>query len=179
MTEGALGKLGSGIGETSASITLERQLPGPIEEVWKYLTELKQLPRWLAGGTMDLRVGGAVNLDFDLIQCPGRENMHGTVVGVITELQPPFLLTYSWNEGGNTAADPGTDSIVTFQLTAMSPRETLLVLTHTRVRRRELHGIAAGWHVHLDVLASRLLELEPMHFEIAWTAIEQRYRKER
>jgi uncharacterized protein YndB with AHSA1/START domain len=94
------------------------------------------------------------------------------------ELEPPFLLAYSWNESGD-AADPRTDSIVTFRLTTASPRETRLVLTHTRVRRNELSGIAAGWHVHLDVLAKRLLNLAPAHFEAAWTALEQQYRDKR
>jgi uncharacterized protein YndB with AHSA1/START domain len=81
MTDGDLGKLRLGSGGISDSITLERVLPKPIDHVWRYLTEPKALAGWLAGGTIDLRVGGAINLDFDLIECPGRENMHGTVVG--------------------------------------------------------------------------------------------------
>jgi uncharacterized protein YndB with AHSA1/START domain len=178
MTEGDLGKFTFGTGARSDCISLDRLLPAHIERVWRYLTEPKALARWLAGGAIDLRVGGRINLDFDLIECPGRENMHGTVAGVITELRPPLLLAYSWSETGD-GPDQSTDSIVTFQLTAVSRRETRLVLTHTRVRRNELSGIAAGWHVHLDVLARRLLDLQPTHFEAAWTALEKRYREER
>ncbi|MBO7942095.1 SRPBCC domain-containing protein, partial [Streptomyces sp. S9] len=47
------------------SVRIERVLPGPIERVWAYLTESDKRRRWLAAGDMDLRVGGAVELNFD------------------------------------------------------------------------------------------------------------------
>ena len=90
--------------------------------------------------------GDTINLDFDLIQCSGRENMHGTMSGVITAFEPPRLLAYSWNEGG-ASADP--ESTVTFELIPFGENETNLILTHIRIRREELSGIAAGWHVHV------------------------------
>lgn len=175
MTEQILGKLHLGAGKSGDMVTLERLLPGPIERVWAYLAEPKHRSRWLAGGDIELEVGGALNLDFDLIECPGRENMHGTVVGIVTELDPPNRLSFSWNENGE-AADASADSLITFELVAVGPKLTKLILTHTRIRREELSGIAAGWHVHLDVLASRLRNLEPAHFEAAWALLDQQYR---
>ena len=40
---------------------LERLLPGPIERVWAYVTESDKRATWLAGGEMELRVGGKVH----------------------------------------------------------------------------------------------------------------------
>ncbi|MBL7984768.1 MAG: SRPBCC domain-containing protein, partial [Flavobacteriales bacterium] len=40
------------------TIQFKRLLPGPIERVWAYLTESDKRSKWLASGSMDLRVGG-------------------------------------------------------------------------------------------------------------------------
>lgn len=84
------------------TIRFVRDLPGPIERVWAMLTEPALRARWLAGGAMDLRVGGAVALHFrnaKLSQGDDRapakyrdyENS-GTMHGRITRLDPPRLL---------------------------------------------------------------------------------------
>jgi uncharacterized protein YndB with AHSA1/START domain len=156
------------------SFVLERVLPAPIELAWDYLTERTRLPLWLAGAVLEAKLGGAIDLDFDLIQCPGRENMHGTMSGFITSFEPPRLLAYSWNEGG-ASADPA--STVTFELIPLDEEETKLILTHTRIRREELSGIAAGWHVHIDVLEHRISDTDLPHFEISWAALDPEYRK--
>jgi uncharacterized protein YndB with AHSA1/START domain len=156
------------------SFVLERVLPGPIELVWDYLTEPTRLPLWLAGAAIEAKLGGAIDLDFDLIQCPGRENMHGTMSGVITAFEPPRLFAYSWNEGG-ASVDP--ESTVTFELIPFGKTETTLILTHTRIRHEELSGIAAGWHVHVYVLEHRISNTELPHFGRAWAALDPEYRK--
>jgi uncharacterized protein YndB with AHSA1/START domain len=46
------------------TVRLERLLPGPIERIWAYLTEPDKRAVWLAGGPMELRVGGRVELQF-------------------------------------------------------------------------------------------------------------------
>jgi uncharacterized protein YndB with AHSA1/START domain len=156
------------------SFVLERVLPAPIQLVWDYLTEPARLPLWLAGAVIEAKLGGAIDLDFDLIQCPGRENIHGTMSGVITSFEPPRLLAYSWNEGGASA---GPGSTVTFELIALDVEETKLILTHTRIRREELSGVAAGWHVHIDVLEGRISDTDLPHFGICWAALDKVYRK--
>jgi uncharacterized protein YndB with AHSA1/START domain len=167
--EAAMGRFSSG-----DSVVLERVLPGTVEQVWRYLTEPSHLKLWLAGGTVDLRVGGKLKLDFDLIECPGRETVHGLLEGTITALDPPRLLTYTWGESGSRRnGDP--DSVVSF---ALKPEggETRLTLTHTRIQKKDLTGIGAGWHVHLDVLVDRLNGKAPGHFMDAWQVLEPRYR---
>lgn len=166
----AMGRFTSG-----DSLVLERFLPGTVEQVWRYLTEPSHLKLWLAGGTVDLRVGGKLQLDFDLIECPGRETIHGLMEGTITELDPPGLLTYTWGESGSRGqGDP--DSVVSFALQAEGD-ETRLTLTHTRIQKKDLTGIGVGWHVHLDVLADRLNGKVPEHFMDAWHVLEPRYRE--
>src|SRR5262245_12073676 len=46
------------------TVRFERLLPGPIERVWSYLTDPEKRSKWLAGGPMELRIGGPVKLWF-------------------------------------------------------------------------------------------------------------------
>ncbi len=55
---------GSAASTEPGTVRLERVLHGPIERVWAYLTEPEKRAKWLAGGPMDLRVGGKVELMF-------------------------------------------------------------------------------------------------------------------
>ena len=169
--EGALGRV-----TAPDAVILERALPAAIERVWTYLTDPRYLSAWLAGGTIDLRAGGRVELDFAHFKCPGRGIVQGTMSGVITELEPPHLLTYSWRESAGTGPG-GPESLITFRLRAIDDRQTHLTLTHRLIRRQELPGIAAGWHVHLAVLADRFTEREPAHFMSRWATLEPEYRK--
>lgn len=156
------------------SVVIRRTMPGPVERVWSYLTNPRDMARWLAGAELDLRKGGIIALDFDEIICPGREEMGGTMSGTITVYEPPHRLAYTWNERGHDATAAAA-AIVTFELVSLSDNDTQLTLTHTRIPRDEMSGIAAGWHVHLDVLASRLLGREPASFRDAYTVLERQY----
>ncbi|HET9388505.1 MAG TPA: SRPBCC family protein [Steroidobacteraceae bacterium] len=169
--EGALGKV-----TAPDAVILERVLPAAIERVWTYLTDPRYLSAWLAGGTIDLRAGGRVELDFAHFKCPGRESVQGTMSGVITELDPPHLLTYSWRES-TTTGPGGPESLVSFRLRAIDDRQTHLILSHRLIRPQELPGIAAGWHVHLAVLVDRFTEREPAHFMSRWATLEREYRE--
>ena len=45
-------------------IRIMRTLPGPIERIWTYLTDPAKRAKWFAGGPMELRVGGKMELSF-------------------------------------------------------------------------------------------------------------------
>ncbi|MFY0535722.1 SRPBCC domain-containing protein [Nannocystis pusilla] len=47
------------------TVRIERVLPGPIERVWRYITESELRARWLAAGEFELRPGGRAELRFD------------------------------------------------------------------------------------------------------------------
>lgn len=142
-------------------IRILRLLPGPIERVWTYLTDPEKRSRWFAGGPMELRAGGKMELFFqhkniapdetppDDHACyhEAGEKMPGTVL----RCNPPRLLSYTF----------GGDSDVTFELVPQGA-QVMLILTH-RSRGEDLPfltGFASGWHTHLMQLLA-LLEGAP------------------
>jgi uncharacterized protein YndB with AHSA1/START domain len=153
------------------TVRIERLLPGPIERVWDYVTQSDKRAKWLAAGTMELRVGGAVNLQFmhaDLT--PHQETIPDRYkdmdsghqfAGTVTQCDPPRLLSFTWNN---------ETSEVKFELTPQDSR-VLLVITHTRLRDRdEMACVAAGWHTHLGILEDNLQDKTPRPF---WSVVER------
>jgi uncharacterized protein YndB with AHSA1/START domain len=143
-------------------IRIVRTLPGPIERVWEFLTDPDKRARWFAGGPMEPRQGGKLELfirhaniapgetppeKFKHIHDPGFK-----MVGTVLRWEPPRVLSYTFDE----------DSDVTFELTPQG-KEVVLVLTH-HSRGEELPFLtcyASGWHSHLTLLLA-LLEGAPL-----------------
>ncbi|HEY4299485.1 MAG TPA: SRPBCC family protein [Candidatus Didemnitutus sp.] len=145
----------------AAELRLVRTLPGPIERVWDYLTNDEKRSRWFAGGPIEPRKGGKVELFFQHkniapdeippeamkhVQDPGFK-MPGTVL----RWEPPRVLSYTFDES----------SEVTFELTPQG-KDVVLVLTHRSSGEDIpfLTGYASGWHSHLEQLIA-LLEGAP------------------
>jgi uncharacterized protein YndB with AHSA1/START domain len=156
-TNEQLGKF-TGPGE----VRIVRTLPGPIERVWDFLTDPAKRARWFAGGPMEPRQGGKIELFFrheniapgekppekmKQVQDPGFK-----MAAKVLRWEPPRVLSYTFDE----------DSDVTFELTPQG-KDVLLVLTH-RARGTDLPditGYASGWHSHLTLLLA-LLEGKPL-----------------
>jgi uncharacterized protein YndB with AHSA1/START domain len=163
-----------GVVTEAATVRLERLLPGPIERIWAYLTEPEKRAKWLAGGPMQLHVGGTVELQFRHADLSAEktppekfrkmERGH-TLRCRILACDPPRLLSYTWG------ADSGD---VTFELTPQG-RQVLLVVTHRRLDRGRMASVAAGWHAHLAILADRLDEREPRGFWSTYMRLEADY----
>jgi uncharacterized protein YndB with AHSA1/START domain len=162
-----------------ATVRLERVLPGPIERIWAYLTEPDKRAKWLAGGPLELRVGGAVELRFhhaDLSAekaVPERskkmERGH-TMHGRVTRCEPPRVLAYTWGE-------KPAESEVTFELTPRG-KDVLLVVTHRRLPdRREMTRVAGGWHAHTGILEDVLNGREPRGFWSTHAKVAAEYDK--
>jgi uncharacterized protein YndB with AHSA1/START domain len=159
------------------TLRIERLLPGPIERLWAWLTEPGKRAQWLAGGPMELRVGGGAELQFRHAELSAERtppekfrSMEGghTLKCRITACDPPRLLSYTWGE------DWGE---VTFEL---SPRgnDVLLVVTHRRLGERAgIASVSAGWHAHLAILADRLAGSEPRGFWSTYMRLEAEYEK--
>lgn len=148
------------------TIRFERLLPGPIERVWDHLTKPECLATWLAPGEMELRVGGRVELRFDVQEAPERAKAGAIIRGVVTRCEPPRALAYSWSDaspGQPPAESPIGESVVTFELEARG-EDVLLVLTHRRLRTAMITKFGAGWHTHLGVLLARMSGQEPEPF---------------
>lgn len=157
-------------------VRLERVLPGPIERLWRYITESDKRKQWLAAGAFDLRVGGATSLHFahknlsSEQEAPERYKHadNAGFTGTVIACDPPRLLTITWGSGPDA-------SEVTFELAPQDDR-VKLVLTHRRLPARELTSVAAGWHTHVGILEDRLDERTPRGFWSTHGALEQDYK---
>jgi uncharacterized protein YndB with AHSA1/START domain len=162
------------------TIRFERLLPGPIERVWKYLTESEKRGTWLATGEMELRVGGKVELVFNHADLSPHDEpvpekykqfQYGTrFMGTVTAIDPPRLLSHTWAE---TTGEP---SEVTYELFEKGDN-VLLVLTHRRLGddRELLISVAAGWHTHLGILVDHLNGRTPKGFWGVHGKMEEEY----
>ena len=155
-----------------ATLKIERILPGPIERVWAYLTDSDLRRKWLAAGEMEMKVGAPFELVWrndELTDPPGRRpdgfGDEHRMQSRITELDPPRKLSFSWGNSGG----------VTFEL---EPRgnEVLLTVIHRRLPdRATLLKVAAGWHMHLDVLVARARGQQPETFWDGWSRLHRDY----
>lgn len=164
----------------SNEVSLVRLLPGPIERVWAYLTESEKRRTWFAGGSMELRVGGRVELLFRHENlAPGQtppekyrevQDPGVTMVGEVTQCDPPRLIAFTWE--GDT---PEEQSEVAFELTPEGD-DVRLVLTHRRLASDKQRDVSGGWHLHLSMLIAKLAGNTPPVFWVAHERLEALYK---
>jgi uncharacterized protein YndB with AHSA1/START domain len=83
----------------------------------------------------------------------------------IVEYDPPRKLTITWSGSGN----------VSFEL-AQRGDDVLLTVIHRRLPdRSSLLMHAAGWHIHLDILAARMTGEKPETFWDGWNRLMTDY----
>src|SRR5690606_2769948 len=147
------------------TVRLERLLPGPIERVWSYLVEPDKRARWFAGGPMELKPGGKMELLFkhsNLTDEPPPAGYEAAAAGIkspgtITRCEPPHALAFTWSEGDDA-------SEVLFELRSEGD-DVRLTLTHSRLpNRREMVDVGSGWHLHLAILEDLLRGETPRPF---------------
>ena len=174
----ALSEADFGVRTAPDAVRVERLLPGPIERVWQYLTDPALRAQWLAGGEMDQRVGGDVDLVFHNNALtenddppPPKYEKHGGVShlrGRVTECDPPRALAYTWGEDADA-------SHVRFELEARGDQVRLSV-THSRLASAEgMLSVASGWHTHLSVLRDRMNGRTPEGFWRSLTRVNAEY----
>jgi len=155
-----------------STLTLRRRLPGPVERVWAYLTESDLRRQWLASGTMTLEPGASFELVWrnDELSASAAERPEGfseesRATCRITEIEPPRKLSFTW---------PGIGD-VTFLLDAVE-EEVILTIIHSRLPNKAMTLlVGAGWHMHLDILASRVAGKEPPSFWSGWQRLRSEY----
>ncbi len=135
-------------------VTFTRLLPGPMDRVWKFLTDSEKRGLWLASGPMAECTGGKVDLHFrhgelseEKTPPPSYSHLAGGthLTGTVTHCKEPGLLGFTW-EAGNARSE------VIFRLSTFDRRVRLL-LTHRRLSSPEAErNVAGGWHLHLDLL---------------------------
>lgn len=139
------------------TIRMERLLDAPVETVWRWLTEPDLRRQWFAGGRIDPRVGGEIELVFDHddlsaddVPYPAQYAEYKGAIGRerIVEYDPPRRFAISWDEGREGTA--------LFELFEAGER-TRLVLTHSGISGPgPMANFGGGWHAHLAVLEARL-----------------------
>lgn len=156
----------------SNTLTIQRTLPVPVEAVWSWLTQSRMRRQWLADGDMDLTEGAALELIWrnDELSNPPAQIGSGSsteqrMQSTIIEVEPNQVLSFTWaNTGG-----------VTFTLEPNGAGTELKVVHSALPDRDNLLNIAAGWHVHLDILAARIGGEEPEPFWDSWRRLKSDY----
>jgi uncharacterized protein YndB with AHSA1/START domain len=120
------------------ALRFERRLRHPVDKVWRAISDPAELAGWFPWlVTIDARVGGTIAFTHPT----------GTVTApaaVVTELDPPRLLAYTWH-----------DADLRWELTDDADG-CVLVFTHVFPHRPAAAKFAAGWHVSLDALGAVL-----------------------
>lgn len=155
----------------ASTLVVQRWLPGPVERVWRYLTESDLRRKWLASGHMELFPGSPLELVWrnDELSNPGdarplefgeTQRMQSRVI----DLVPMRMLKIAWGGGD-----------VTFTLEEQAGR-VLLTLTHRGIEDKISRGmIAPGWHIHLNILVADLSGAERPSFWSSWTRVRALY----
>lgn len=99
------------------------------------------MEKWLAPASVELRIGGRMDIDF------GEDEVVG---GEIIDLVPGVALEYHWRFPGEP------ESIIRFELESIDTNKTRLILNHRLLPRDQAVGYGAGWHAHLDQLENAL-----------------------
>lgn len=129
---------------------LERVFEHSREAVWCMLTEPQTLAQWLAPGSIELRAGGSVRIDFA---------DSGTIIdSVVAGFDPPHLLEYSWSSGSEPKRP------LRWELAAAA-EGTRLVLTLRLPEGEDAAKACAGFDAHLEMLAAAL-EGVPIRFPL-------------
>lgn len=154
-----------------STLVIQRWLPGPIDRIWNYLTDSELRRKWLAAGEMELAPGASLELVWrnDNLSAasdprpagfPEEQRMQSHLIAV----DPMRLLTIAWGKGD-----------VTFELKERGDR-VLLTLTHRGLDDRGARMmIAAGWHMHLDILLANVSGTEAASFWSGWAKLKDVY----
>lgn len=153
-----------------ATLTIQRWFPGPVERVWRYLTDSDLRRQWLAAGDMPSVTGECFSLVWrnDTLSRSDDPRPEGfgpehRMETRIVSIEPMKHLAFTWGAGE-----------VRFELEPKGDK-VLLTLTHTGIQPDSRIMIAAGWHMHLDILVARTEGREPGSFWSGWRALKGTY----
>jgi uncharacterized protein YndB with AHSA1/START domain len=151
------------------TIRFVRDLPGPIERVWAYLTESDLKATWIGPGDVPADIGGERTTTWE-----GEDGEPGGGLTLRTRVfDPPRVLEYDWIE----LQAPGgaiRDSVVRIELAAEGDR-VRLTLTHSALPVDSYETIGAGWHAHLDTLRATMNGVDGPGADVRYEAVRERY----
>lgn len=157
--------------KNGSTLLIQRWLPGPVERIWRYLTESDMRQKWLASGEMSLTPGSPLDLVWrnDNLSDPDDPRPSGfpeeqRMQSRVIEVDAMRRLVIAWGEGE-----------VTFELQPKGDR-VLLTLTHSGLNDPSMRSkVAAGWHTHLDILDDQAAGRKPQSFWSGWVKLNDTY----
>jgi uncharacterized protein YndB with AHSA1/START domain len=131
---------------TTTGLRLNRHLPAPPDEVFRYLSQPQLMGLWMspvgnAQAEADLRVGGRFRVVMS------GEGVMIEHTGEYLEVDPPRTLAFTWSSP-YTGPEP---SVVRVVLTP-SDGGTQLLLTHDHLPEAAVESHAGGWGTMLGRL---------------------------
>ena len=158
----------------SATLEIQRLLPGPIERVWAYLTDSDLRRQWFAAGEMEMKAGAPFELVWrndELTDPPGQRpagfSGEHRMQSRIIEVDPPRKLVFAFGNAGD----------VSFELQPKG-NNVLLTVTHRRLPDRgTVMKVGPGWHMHLDVLVARMTGKQPEPFWDGISRLQKEYER--
>jgi len=141
---------------------LARVFAHDVGSVWRMLVEPAAMAQWLAPGSIEPRVGGAVKIDFA---------DSGTIIDSrVAEYEPRRVLAYSWSSGSEPPRPLRWELVP-------DGEGTRLNLTVRVPASEDPAKACAGFEGHLDMLAAAL-EGVPIKFPFnVFLAARAGYRK--
>jgi uncharacterized protein YndB with AHSA1/START domain len=146
------------------TLTLERRIPGPPEDVFEAWTQPEIMRTWLAPGdnkvveaTTDVSVGGS----FRIRSIAPDGTVH-TIDGSYREISPGRRLAMTWGYSGPIELLCEMETLLEIELEATGDGETAMTLTQTRFTTPEAaDGYGEGWPSCFDKLDRSLLASKP------------------
>lgn len=157
----------------ATQVHLTKYFPVSPQAVYEAWTTESVLKAWFAPNpeyyahvdVLDVRVGGKYRIEM---RHQGG-NTH-TIVGQYKQLEPPHLLSFTWNWEG---ADPSTESVVTVILEEGPDGGTRLTLNHTGLGEEAAREHTSGWNGCLKQLEN-VFHITPSRHASALLGLQRR-----
>ena len=142
--------------DTGYLAIFERPFNHSIEKVWGWLTQPEKLAEWLAEAEVVLQEGGPFTLTFTKTE--------GNVMeGKVQKVEAPHILEFIWD------TDSSEPSLVHWELQPKA-KGSLLIFAQDFHDPAHMPTMLAGWHVHLDMLAS---SIDGKEIDFPWNRWEE------
>jgi uncharacterized protein YndB with AHSA1/START domain len=134
---------------TTRTLVIERELPHPMEKVWRALTHGQLIKEWLMDNDFQLVVGHRFNFRSKPVP-----NWDGVIESEVLQVEPNKKLSYRWNT-------LGLESVVVWTLIA-TEGGTLVRMEHSGFRPEQeaaYRGATYGWQGFIGKLEQVVAEL--------------------
>jgi uncharacterized protein YndB with AHSA1/START domain len=138
----------------TTTLRVERDIPGPIEEVFDAWLDPRSLSQWMTpvqGGVAEAHVRPVVGGSFRIVMKSGETEIPHE--GEYRVIERPHKLVFTWN------SPYSNDTLVTVGFARLSSLVTRITLTHERFSdRAAMESHRGGWESILSALESYALK---------------------